>query len=362
MGFTLSVQNYRGLESVEWSPRGVCALAGPNGGGKTTLLDVLELLRHAYEVNFVRAVEHHGGAYGFRRFGAPKERGVVFGLRVENATPWEYRPSFSGPAFSSAELIGIPRERRELRPESDGRLGIRLLADTGGAEAESLRPLVRLLTSYRFHRRYSLSDIVEHGSPVTSETALSPSGANVFSVLRNWRDQRTFRDRSAFVIDSLKSMFPDFFADLDFETGPGIVSGQVVTTTFEDAVPARLAPDGWLTALLHLAAVASAEPGGVVSIDEPENALHPYAIRALLDAFRDWSAKRDVTILLATHSPVVLDQFKSAPDRVYIMEPGHDVLPVSLEKLKPAEWLAHFSFGDLYTHLKVGAPKRDGAT
>ena len=41
MAFTLTVRNYRGLRSVQWSPSGVCALVGPNGSGKTTLIDAL---------------------------------------------------------------------------------------------------------------------------------------------------------------------------------------------------------------------------------------------------------------------------------------------------------------------------------
>jgi predicted ATPase len=96
----------------------------------------------------------------------------------------------------------------------------------------------------------------------------------------------------------------------------------------------------------------------VLAIDEPENALHPYSIRRLMDAFREWSDAHDVTVLLATHSPVILDTFKELPEKVFVMQPDQEVLPVPLDQLKKRSWLAHFSLGDLYEHLEYGAPAK----
>ena len=49
---------------------------------------------------------------------------------------------------------------------------------------------------------------------------------------------------------------------------------------------ASLAPDGWFVALLHLTAVASTGEGDLIAIDEPENALHPRAIKLLIERMR----------------------------------------------------------------------------
>jgi hypothetical protein len=40
------------------------------------------------------------------------------------------------------------------------------------------------------------------------------------------------------------------------------------------------------------------------------------------------------------------------------MEPGHEVLPVPLDKHSNPEWLAHFALGDLYVDQAFGAQKR----
>ena len=123
----------------------------------------------------------------------------------------------------------------------------------------------------------------------------------------------------------------------------------------ETPIGAYFAPDGLLTGLLHLTAVASTPPGGAIAIDEFENSLHPFAIRALLDHIRSWSSQHQISVTLASHSPVLIDQFKSEPDRLLVMDPGAEVLPVPISTIRDPEWLAHFSLGDLYANGEFGA-------
>jgi len=71
---------------------------------------------------------------------------------------------------------------------------------------------------------------------------------------------------------------------------------------------------------------------------------------------RDWSQRHGVSILLATHSPVLIDAFRECPEQLYVMEPSHPVLPVALSELRERSWLNHFALGDLYAHDEFGAP------
>ncbi|MEK6236837.1 MAG: ATP-binding protein [Planctomycetales bacterium] len=222
-----------------------------------------------------------------------------------------------------------------------------------------LEPLVKVFRGCRVYGDYHLRQLREHGSRNGPDLYLHSSGMNAFTVLRNWRDKRDLRPAYDFVIEGLQDAFPDFFEDFDFE-----LAGQSVMLRLylrglsdSDALPHHLAPDGFLMALLHLCAVAGAEPGTILAIDEMENALHPFAIRQLLASFRNAAAKRKLTIILATHSPVLLDEFTSDPSRVFIMEPDLEVLPVALDQHRNPEWLSHFSLGKLYGNLDFGAPR-----
>lgn len=369
MAFTLSVRNYRGLRRVDWSPSGVCALVGPNGSGKTTLIDVLELLKDTYTGGFTRAINQHGGAYGLRHFAAQKHEEVIFTLHVET-TIWEFSPEVSlGPGGASLPLYEylidgetplFDRGRGKLEEDKDGNAHLQdsvLREELYRLEevSESLRRLVELLSSYRHHHHYALASLRREGSLLGGDLKLLDDGRNLFAVLMNWRNRRDQRHRWTFVADTLRDCYPELFSDFSFPIAANIVSCEVHTPNGYTLTPGLL-PDGFLVALLHLCAVASAEPGGVLAIDEPENALHPYTLRRLMEAFREWSDAHDVTLLLATHSPVILDTFKHLPEKVFVMEPGQEVLPVPLDTLKKRNWLAHFSLGDLYEHLKYGAP------
>jgi predicted ATPase len=198
------------------------------------------------------------------------------------------------------------------------------------------------------------------GSPQSSDTHLLPDGSNVFSLLRNWRDSGELEERYEFVTEGLRQAFPGQFYRFDFESAQ-----TVVFAAFRDKagvkVPARAVSEGMLTVLLHLCAVASAPSGGMVALDEPENSLSPYAIRIFLERTRARAAQNDLTVLLATHSPALLNHFKDEPENVWIIDPGHDVTPKALTELHDEDWIARFSIGDLYAREVVGAPHADEA-
>lgn len=369
MEFTLSVRNFRGLRRVEWSPSGVCAVVGPNGSGKTTLIDVLQLLRNTYGSGFTRALEQHGGAYGLRHFNAPRDEPVAFSVRVGSAS-WAFQPEVilgpGGARLPIWEKLLADQQvlfEREVEDSAEGRIASQLLGDrlllqgirSPGLVPESVWKLVWLVVNYRHYRHYALQALRREGSPLGGDLVLQEDGRNLFSVLMNWRNRRDYLARWTFVMDHLRACFPELVAEFSFPIAANIVSCEIHPPQGGTLTPALL-PDGFLVALLHLCAVASAEADCALAIDEVENALHPYAIRRLMDAFRKWSDAHGIIVLLATHSPVLLDTFKQLPSKVFVMEPGQEVLPVPLDALKKQSWLAHFSLGDLYERLKYGAP------
>ncbi len=364
MRFTLVVESYRALRHVRWTlPRGVSALVGPNGSGKSTLLDVPELLRHALARDVRKAIDDRGGPGTLRNLQVDRSASVILGVEVDTLV-WQLDLAPKGPAFNPLRgervtmggTVVLDRATAEVRAD-DARPFLRRYADL--ADGAELRPIVAFIEGYRLYGTYDLASIRLNGSQVSSDEYLHPDGRNIFSVLRNWRDRKEARPRWDFVLASLKEAFPDTFDDLDFEMAGQTVSGRIVAPKPDVTIPTYLAANGWLVALLHLAAVASTPPAGVVAIDEVENGLHPFAIRALIDAMRRWADTTGISIVLATHSPVVIDQFKDQPDRIFVMEPGRDTQPARLDEIHDPEWLAHFSLGDLYAHDEFGAQHKD---
>ncbi|MHB8873514.1 MAG: AAA family ATPase [Myxococcaceae bacterium] len=370
MTIRLVAENFRSLRKLDWSPAGVCALVGPNGSGKTTALLLLECLRRALDRDWEAAL----GAFGsgpVRHLDATPED--VCEIRVElGKLSWMVHPErgvrlYERVRFGEEDLVTRGRGKSEITT-SDGttyqagdQTALGRAAKADERLARSVLPMYRLVRGSGFHTAYRLDVLREEGSPQSNEARLDANGRNLFAVLRTWRDLSEHEHRWEFIADRAGAMFPNWFRRLDFTSVAQRVSASVVHAKWKEKLAPTDWSDGFFTTLLHLAALASQDAGGLVAIDEPENALHPALIREVVAAMRDWSAEQDVTVLLATHSPVVLDQFREEPEQVFVMEAGRDCLPVPLDVLKKREWLAHYSLGDLYAQLEVGAPPGSSA-
>jgi predicted ATPase len=376
MAITIETRNYRALRCTKWTPSGVCVVVGPNGAGKTTLLTLFEFLRNAYVRSAPSAIDQLGGVYGLRSWGSPEEEPVLVALTVDDLR-WELQLTAQGPTLS--ERLGeqvtrgpesvlsraalsqrlVYRGSETAIADREERLGLRIIFDA--AHPEDLGPLVRAVTNNRVYRSYNLWGLQTNGSRQSGDLYLHPNGQNVFAVLRNWRDRRDLMPQYEFVVTGLRAAFPDLFLDLDFHVAGMTITVDLIEPQWNQACPLALAPDGWITALLHLTAIAGAAEGSFVAIDDFGNDLHPYAIRALTAVFREWSEDRDLTVCLASHSPVLLDEFREHPDSVFVMERDLENRPVPLTELYDLDWLARFSLGRLYEHGEFGGQKGDGA-
>lgn len=369
LSLAVKTRNYRSLRNAEWAPSGVCALVGPNGSGKTTLLLLLEFFRDAYSRNVASAADAIGGIYGLRTWGVDRGESVQIALKlgdlhwaIDLITQDATLAPHLGEVVSQDGRCVISRQAghaaatynavRITVGETDDRTALRVVNDlSSGSELESL---VRFITNIRVYRAPNVAQLQANGSRHGSDLYLHPSGQNIFSVLRNWRDRRDLKPAYQFVVNHLQKAFPEVFADLDFHVAGMTVTADVIDPTSNEPCPLAIAPDGLITGLLHLTAAAGAVPGSLIAIDDFGNDLHPYAIRKIVEAFRELADEKGLTICLASHSPVLLDEFKDEPGSVWVMEHGLENRPVRLTDLFDEDWLSRFSLGRLYSHGEFG--------
>lgn len=383
---SLRLRNFRGLREVDWSPEGVCLIAGPNGSGKTTLLEALLFLSDAFQSNLPTAVRRQRGATALRHLRSAPTEGVGLTLQVGEVS-WELKLDVGdgsvGELPEETVLVGASKKVRRaayseqwyhwpnVRGGGDGpehlnlrrgdgqdRLCLRMAWDA--KPLPDLRPLVDVLQGYRYHAGYALEVLRQGGRGGENDASLTPGGENLFVVLRNWKAApRRFGDRFNWVLERIKKAFPGVVEDIEFEPPVGeIVPARFYPPGERVGLPMSRAADGFLVGLLHLTAVAGADEGAIVAIDEMENQLHPHAIRSILAAMRELSEEKGLTVILTTHSPVLMNAFRDEPNRFFVTELSDRVQPTALDKLQDPEWLAHFSFGDLYDRLEIGAPPR----
>jgi predicted ATPase len=379
MGFAFSFENFGCLERVQWQPDGVCALVGPNGAGKSTLLQA---------VGFLGAFQREGLdaaalSVGSGTLGSLKRSGSLpsewLRLRAElDGCAWEVRlavangmvemPTAENVFVDGAPVLNQPhgashvnyRDRAFARsPTNRHRSALALALESNPGDADPrLATLASRIAACRCYSYEHLAPLRRSGSNADAASELDPSGKNAFSVLRNWRaGSREHVERDRFVRDTLRDAFPETFADYDFvSAGPVVFARFYGPGSSDPTFPAATA-HGVLVGMLHLAAIASAPDGSIVAIDEFENGLHPHAIRALLGAIRERAGARGLTVVLATHSPTLLNCFDAEPERVFVIERSPESQPRALTEVKKREWLAHFALGDLYSGERIGGPK-----
>jgi predicted ATPase len=69
---------------------------------------------------------------------------------------------------------------------------------------------------------------------------------------------------------------------------------------------------GTLRMLAFMAAIFGDEAAGLVGVEEPENHVHPSALKAFAEHLRDASTR--VQVVVTTHSPLLLDCFEDPKD------------------------------------------------
>jgi hypothetical protein len=313
----------------------------------------------------------------FRRLDAPEEEPVEFELGVGDLrwkltfpmSNYGLRGSYGEELWRGDELVlraaafdegwTVGGERR---PRDEVRCGARVLWDLERAPWMGL--LDDLLSDVRVYKPYSLAQIQKH-EPIALQNAsyLAGNGRNLWSVLANWKaSPRRYEQRYELVMRMARQAFPTLIREIEFDRGLPYIYTPKAIEAEQGLPPSRLA-DGLLTGLLHLTAIAGAKQGAILSFDEVENQLHPHAIRAIVDTMRGAVENWDLTIILTTHSPVVMNAFRDDPEQVYVLEqaPGKPSVPAAMTELHSEEWLAQAKLGTLYERLAFGAPTLDGA-
>jgi putative AbiEii toxin of type IV toxin-antitoxin system len=120
------------------------------------------------------------------------------------------------------------------------------------------------------------------------------------------------------ILDALRSVVPDME---DLDTVPTHTKALALAFRLKGASEPWFAEDvsdGTIQALALLTAVFDPRTSLLI-LEEPENNVHPWALRSFAEAFRTASATKQ--ILLTTHSPILVDQLK--PEELWIVQrPG----------------------------------------
>ncbi|MCY4342245.1 MAG: AAA family ATPase [Gammaproteobacteria bacterium] len=368
----IRVRNYRALADVDIGLNPVNVIFGPNGAGKSTLLDTIYFFRDCAirGVELASSNRHHG--IGLLWDGADEGSGIEIELTAGSVTyelafslaPGKLDP-YPGEKLTSANrdaalisrhtgsdkatLYNVQVDQAvpiELREPEKTSLGLFLDFNRGDSEAGGLDHLLHFVRMYH-SRSFRLVALKRHGSESSHQTRLWDLGDNAWSVLRNIKDARELDSRYDTIMRYMSEAFPFFDGIVLEATGPNTVYASLREKHRRKTVLASGASDGVLQLLLILIALFSeGEREAVLLLDEPEIALHPWAIAVLAQAVQHAASEWRKQVLIATHSPVLISQFEPGDILVARMEEGR----AHFDRLSEIEGI-----GDLLEQYATGA-------
>ncbi|NQT17992.1 MAG: AAA family ATPase [Planctomycetes bacterium] len=327
---SIDFRNFRVLRNTTL-PLGRCTvLVGPNGSGKTTVLQALDAVRHtnrSFEELVSVGVPHTNESY--------VEVGLVWGEPQDR----------------------VHRQMRWIKGSGIG-VGPQLPGRVMNFDPHPIDAVLKGIRTFSFDAR-AIAAPVQVGGPLELES----DGSRLAAVLDGLRDKAP--DRFDAISAELCRWLPEFDRIL-FDPGQGTKSIALRTREGHHSIPATDLSQGTLIALALLTLAHLPEPPTIVGLEEPDRGINPRLLRRVKDAIYRLSypescgEKREpVQVIATTHSPYFVDLFKEHLDEIVICEKtGHEVQFKRASELPNIdEIIGDASLGEAwYTGILGGVP------
>lgn len=328
----LTVKNFKGISSIQIELNSFTVLIGQNGSGKSTVLQAMELMAAFLrgDVNhflsrqgltFDDLVSISGGESSFEiqiDFTVNETKFVWFvefsrgdnGLQVETESLRKHDSAFR---FSSLAAIN----RLDLS-DSDGvprdlpKIGIRFSQSILKAIKLDYPPEEIALATGALEKILYLgidsAEALRKPSKVKKPAFVGRGGENIASFFHALPPIK-----QAEVSALLRKFIPQIAGVQSRELDNGEVilrfqeefgEAEQLRKTYIDSINIS---DGTLRILANLVVIVSSSPGTVLLLDEIENGIDPNHVNLLVQLLRDTINETEFQVILATHSPVILN-------------------------------------------------------
>ena len=370
----ISLEGYKSIkECRDLKLEKLNVIIGANGSGKSNLLSFFKFLHFEMIGALQEFVGRNGGRESLLYLGAKVTKHLTAELDMtsESGVKYNYRMSLAEAApdtlvfttesfpaneayFIGEKTLLVPGRLKLGAGHQESVLLSPKLADN--AEAKFIRNTFANFRFYQFHDTSDQSQMRSR-SDLRGPPYLLGDGGNVAARLWLLREKRPdFYQR---VIETVRLVFPLF---KDFVLEPEAGGGSFVLLRWKAVGSAEYdfglhqISDGTLR-FIALATLLLQPPDWLpplITIDEPELGLHPYAIKILGSLIQD--AANFTQIIVATQSPALVDEARPEDIIVANLQDGATSLE-RLDREKLADWMKDYTLSQMWeTNLFGGRP------
>ena len=322
----VTLRNYKSIAACDLEVGSLVILVGPNGAGKSNFLDALRFVADAIRGSLAGVIEERGGFREVRHRGrtAKGSLALVLRFRLSAGQGWYgFRLGRRGDGYVVEREVCQVETEHKKRTFSvvGGEVEVGPRAKPPADPAELYLPRMGRIGPFDavFQHLSGMAfcnpnvDRIRSLQPPDDGRLLRRDGSNLASVLR--RLDATAPEWKKTVDSYLHAMAPQLVSVEPRRLGP------MVTLQFLQSGPsgngkmakqrrffAQNMSDGTLRGLAVLVALLQAGGDGrasLVAIEEPELALHPGALGAVMDAILE--ASESTQTFVTTHSVELLD-------------------------------------------------------
>jgi predicted ATPase len=349
------VEGFTSIRAVTLALHDLNVLVGANGAGKSNFIRALSMLGRIVDGELGLFVGLSGGASALLSADKAAPRLIRLGVDSDAGEYSAELIAAAGDSLIFNDEIVLPRDTRVMTSLGRGH------RETALTVSEPLwvpdaAPLIETLRGCRvFHfQDTSRTAPVKQLGYVADNRSLHPDAGNLAAVMLRMRDGE--RGRYQRIVRMIKQVAP-FFRDFVLE--PELAADRVRLRWQQEGgdtvFPADALSDGTLRFICLAVLLGQAELPGLITLDEPELGLHPFAIVQLAEMLRTVSQQSQV--LLATQSVTLMNQFELGDLVVVERQDGSSVF----ERPDPqrlGEWLADYSLGELWEKNLLGGRPR----
>jgi predicted ATPase len=394
-----------GPDTKEIELRPLNILIGPNGCGKSNLIEIIGLLRSLTDKKPWAHITETSGLSEWIWKNPKQDRSSTSSTKSmldvvseihqdeEQEIGYLYRIELNAYERSTTVSVGheaiipFPIPSGELKPQSElwRENDIVVFPQLGDADSNALSPGLPLMPSSSSVKVTDQISALSQLLGIAGPAHIMQSIFERMAIYRNWtfgywaksrtlervgmettyleEDSSNLAHVLNFILthqnhepgEKLREAFRAFSDDAkDIETR--FQEGYVQLRIRESSgisTPASRLSDGTLRWLALLTILLNPSPAPVICIDEPELGLHPDILPTLADLLRD--ASRRTQLIVTTHSQSLVECFSDDPESVCVCEKVEGATQIRrLSKETLSSWLEDYSLGQLWAKGEIG--------